>query len=72
MTLLYALFQMKLFVRCKIDIFNIYPKRTGELVAYERLPQSELRLYTEMCKLKWIFIFLFSTSKIVLTMHDNY
>ena len=43
---------LKLFVRSKINIFNIYPKRRGEAVAYERLPQSEVRLYTETCKFK--------------------
>ena len=38
-------------MRSKINIFNIYPRRRrGEAVAYERLPQSEVRLYTEICK----------------------
>ena len=37
-------------MRSKINIFNIYPKRRGEAVAYERLLQSEIRLYTEICK----------------------
>ena len=34
----------------EINIFNVYPKRRGKAVAYERLPQSEVRLYTEICK----------------------
>ena len=38
-------------MRSKINIFNIYPRRRREeAVAYERLPQSEVRLYTEICK----------------------
>ena len=43
---------LKLFVRSKIYIFNIYPKRIGEAVAYERLTQSEVQLYTEISKFK--------------------
>ena len=35
-----------------MNIFNIYPKRRGEAVTYERLTQSEVRLYTEICKFK--------------------
>ena len=40
---------LKLFVRSKIDIFNIYPKRRGEAVAYERLPQSDCK-YTAVIR----------------------
>ena len=47
-----VLFSVKLFVRSKMFIFNIYPKRRGKAVAYERLLQSEVRLYTEICKFK--------------------
>ena len=55
----------------KINIFNVYPKRRGEAVAYERLPKFEVRLYTEICKVKWIFIIYFQPcSKILLTVHD--
>ena len=51
---------LKLSVRSKIYIFNIYPKRRGEAVAYERLPQSEVRLYTEICKSKSFSSFIFN------------
>ena len=54
---------LKLFVRSKIYIFNIYPKRRGEAVAYERLPQSEVRLCTEICKSRSIIIFYFQPAK---------
>ena len=50
-------------VETKLYIFNIYPKRRREAVAYERLPQSEARLYTEICKSKSIFIFYFQPAK---------
>ena len=67
---LFAICNVVLFWNC-LYIFNIYPKRRGEAVTYERLLQYEVWLYTEICKFKWIFIFYFQPcSKILLTVHD--
>ena len=71
---LFSIRNVVLFWNCAFEnkyIFNIYPKRRGGAVAYERLPQSEIRLYTEICKFKWIFIFYFQPCrKILLTVND--
>ena len=56
---LFAIHNVVLFWNCaRSKIFLLFTLK-GEAVVYERLPQSEVQLYTEICKFKWISIFYF-------------